>query len=240
MTWNIWHGKYLPEVIKYLRQEAPDIIALQEVIEQNRESKQYNMAKHLAAELKYNFTYFMAFHTDRHKPEYDQGNAILCRYPILSSEVLELSSLAEYEGSATTEPRIAVRAVVNVNNKVVNVVNTHLGYSHELVPTEIRDRQLEKLKTFLQRKKTILLADLNSTPESNTVRKISEILISADGNLNKKTWSVYKNNYHNFVVDGLEYRIDYIFTSEDIKVLHSGLGDTKASDHLPVISVMDI
>ncbi len=240
MTWNIWHGKYLREIMDYLQTEKPDVIGMQEVIEQQREGKQFNLAEYLANELGYNFAYFMAFHTDRHTPEYDQGNAILSKFPITLSEVIELSSLADYEGSAVTEPRVAVQAKISINNIKFNFFNTHLGYSHGFAESEIRDRQVKKLISLLPTEKTILLGDFNSLPESNTVKSIAKILESADKDLNEKTWSIYPTNYRGFKVDGLEYRIDYIFTSQDIKVLNTRLGDTKASDHLPVITEIEV
>ncbi len=240
MTWNIWHGKYLPGIIQYLKTENPDVIGLQEVIEQKREGKQFNIAESIANELGYNFIYFKAFHTDRHHPEYDLGNAILSRFPISSSEVIELSSLTEYQGSADTEPRVVIRTEITVSNVKFTIFNTHLGYSQGFEESQIRNRQVKKLISLFRENKVILLGDFNSLPESSTVQMIAQVLESADKNLKQKTWSVYPANYRGFKVNGLEYRIDYIFTSRDVEVLQTYVGETRASDHLPVISEIKI
>jgi exonuclease III len=53
LSWNIWCGTYLDEVIKFLKIADSDIIALQEVAEDNRG----NISEIIAKELGYKYVY---------------------------------------------------------------------------------------------------------------------------------------------------------------------------------------
>lgn len=51
LSWNIWGGQYLPEIVDFLKKEKADIIALQEVIEDLNGAN--NVAKIIAQKLRY-------------------------------------------------------------------------------------------------------------------------------------------------------------------------------------------
>lgn len=239
LSWNIWHGKYLKEVIEFLKKADADIIALQEVVE-TEEPKKENQAEIIAQALGYNFVFFKAFTTERHHPSYSQGNAILTKFKIKESKGVFLSDLSHYRGNAETEPRIALETHLEIAGEKLQVINTHLAYSHELKPSEMRHRQLNKLLTLIDKEKAVLMGDFNSTPETEVIKKVEEVLVNADPKSNQPTWSVFENEYHGFKVKGLEYRIDYIFVSPDISVETFKIEDTKASDHLPVSSIIEV
>src|SRR3989344_3149830 len=91
LSWNIWCGTYLDEVIKFLKTTNADIIALQEVAEDERG----NISKIIADKLGYKYVYTTDIDMPlKYLPNYKKddegtkkmGNAILSKYEILNSK----------------------------------------------------------------------------------------------------------------------------------------------------------
>jgi len=240
LSWNIWKGKYLDNVIRFLKENDADIIGLQEVTEEDTTEGRRNLAKIIAKSLDYNYAYFKAFTTDRHEKVYDYGNAILTKHQIENPNYYFLSDLSDYKKDAETEPRIAGIAEININDKRVKIVNVHLAYSHELRSSKMRIKQIENLTKLINSNKTILMGDFNASNFSGEMNMVNEIVKNADQNSDKPTWSVFPTNYKGFEVKGLDYRIDHIFVSKDVKVMDFKVEESTASDHLPISATIEI
>lgn len=221
VSWNIWKGTHLEKVVDELGKLNADVICLQEVKED-----QANQAEKIAIKLKYNFVYFPIFITDRHTPSYTLGNAILTRYTIANPQHIYLSDLSNYTGNSTAEPRGAIKARIGK----YTVICTHLGFSKDLVSTQIQIAQLNNLLPLLKSSKLILAGDFNSIPDSKIIKKIEEILINSD-NSSTPTRNALKEGEE-------ERRIDYIFTSPDIKIKRFKIQQTSASDHNILIATL--
>ncbi len=219
LSWNIWHGKHLDDVIAFLKTQNADIIALQEVVKYD---DQEDTATQIAKSLGYSYIYYKAFYTERHTPHYEMGNAILSRFPIQTSQCHFLSTMKEYQGNAATEPRIAVEATI----EGIKVFSVHLAYSENWKSSEMRMQQIEKLSPLLQNDRTVLMGDMNGGADLPEIQKISEILKNADANPITPTHR--------------EHRIDHIFVSTDINVKNFEILDSKASDHLPITAILEI
>jgi endonuclease/exonuclease/phosphatase family metal-dependent hydrolase len=237
LSWNIWHGQDMKGVIEFLRKSEADIIGLQEVLEFEND-KNENQAKIIAHELGYNFVYFPAFKTDRKSPVFIQGNAILTRHEIIKSENNLLSDMSSYQGGGETEPRVAGEVKLKIKNEELRVFVTHLAYSHKLQPSNLRDLQTDKLLSFIDGDKTILMGDFNVTPDSDVIKKVSQIMNDVGQKNGGPTWSIVKRIYKGFAVD-FNYRIDYIFTSKDLKIENYQVEKLLASDHLPIFAVIE-
>lgn len=247
LSWNIWKGKDLSGVIEFLQNSNADIISLQEVLEKDSENPdligkngRMNMAKLIAGELKYDCIYCKVFTTDRHKEIYDIGNAILSKHKIEKSACFELSGLKDYKKSSETEPRGMTWADITIGNRTLKTLNTHLAYSHELKPFNLRQNQINKLLEQIDTKNTILFGDFNTTPHNGELDEILKVLQNTDPDPVKPTWSVYPTNYKGFIINGLEYRIDNIFVSRDIKVKKFKIENSHSSDHLPISAILEI
>jgi len=53
------------------------------------------------------------------------------------------------------------------------------------------------------------------------------------------TWSVYRDGCTVCLIDEVKHKLDYIFTSKDMKVHKFTVHDSKASDHLPISVVVE-
>ncbi len=235
LSWNIWCGTYLDEVIKFLKTAEADIIALQEVSEDNKG----NIAELIAKELGYKYVYTtdidMPFkYLPGYKKDDEQtikmGNAILSKYEIVSSKEHRL---------VENQKRTVIEANIKIGDNILNVFSIHLRHTHQK-QLELQDLQAENLLKFLPTKNTIVMGDFNSLPESSVIKKMNDSLQDIEMGSSTPTWSVYKEGCTCLVEDKIIYKLDYIFTSKEMKASSFKVYDSKASDHLPISVIIEI
>ena len=234
LSWNIWGGKHIDEIVDFIGAYRPNIIALQEVVE-NGDS---NTAAEIADQLNYNFAYFQAI--GKNGNDLAQGNAILTSFPIEESKSHFLSDISLYKGTAETEPRIAVEVKIRIDNKLLSIFSVHLAYSHKFQNSKMRDLQVDNLIKLIPSSYAILLGDFNSHPDSTYMERLIKVMKNADSVLTEPTWTVYPFDYEGFQETELRHRLDYIFTSKDIAVERFFIPFSKGSDHLPVSAIVII
>jgi len=234
LSWNIWQGNHFSEIADFLKTQNPHVIGLQEVVERDGT----NTAVKLADILGYQCTYYRAI--DKNGFGVPQGNAILSSFPIIESKCHFLSDSNLYKETAETEPRIAVEANIQVKDETLTVFSVHLAYSHMFKESTMRDLQVDNLIKLLPMSKTILLGDFNSHPDSLYMKKLNQVLSNTDDDLTSPTWTIYPFDYQGFKEIELRHRLDYIFTSKDIKVESFKVETSKGSDHLPISAVIEV
>lgn len=234
VSWNIWQDYHLKEVITFLKQRNADIIGLQEVIEKNGT----NTAATIAKELNYSYAYYQAI--DKTKLGFPQGNAILSNYPIKESQSYFLSDKSVYQDTPETEPRIAIKAIIPIGEKPLNIFTTHLAYAPKFQNSSIRDRQVENLLKLLPAKNTVLMGDFNAHPDSIYIQKIQKNMRNVDSQNTQPTWTIYPFEYDGFKETQLKHRLDYIFISKDLQADSFTIKQSKGSDHLPIVASIEI
>lgn len=156
-TFNIWHdaGGHWPKRLELLkaalRDAAPDVIALQEVLEDSARGLP-NQARTLAAALGYPTVEFVS--PDPEGAPRRFGNAILARLPVLEAARRKLEPLDDY--------RTALRLRLRAPGGPVDVVATHLAWQPDQGP--VRARQLADLLAWLPSDGTplIVMGDFNA------------------------------------------------------------------------------
>jgi len=247
MTYNILDGAQntIDQVVEVITAISPDILTINEAngFEADNQAKLKMLAQ--STSMPY---YFLALCGDG----YIYHTAILSRYPILSTTVLQPSA------------RAVIVSKVEVNKKIYQIASVHLSPFSE----EKRVDEVKRLLTYVQGTKNVIISgDLNSLspldeyPE-DTVSKMNE------GQLRKFTRegviqyqvlsSLYSagftdcakqenGSYETTVPTKVDYdpehfqnRLDYILLSSDIaddliayEVVKNNLTDF-ASDHYPV------
>ncbi|MED4017881.1 endonuclease/exonuclease/phosphatase family protein [Sutcliffiella cohnii] len=155
------------------------------------------------------------------------GNALLTRFPIESSRNHNhpfdfLPSFMENRG--------LLEVHVNINGKVISCFVTHLSFAPFLHQQQAKF-VLSKVRETDQ--PTILMGDWNMRPSSKSYPEVTQHLIDAKS------------------IDGLDYtfpskrpkvKLDYIFVSDGIKVIHAAAYkiNALASDHLPFVAEVEI
>lgn len=233
-SWNIWiHGsrdfKGMAEVIK---ENKIDVVGIQEAGIFYDNPQPLNIAEKIARELDFNFVFYPSLDA-RPERSYIIGNAILSRFPILESAVYPLGPEVEYDETSRTEPRILVFSKIKVEDKLVNFYTTHLQFSVNCQTTDARLNQVEKILALVKSDRpTILAGDFNVPPQNEEIKKIEKVLTRVSGD--EPTWTVYPWEKYGWKVGGLEYRIDYLFISKDLKYKNPQVIKSRLSDHLPI------
>lgn len=155
-TFNIWHDagnwpvrrKLIADV---LRAADPDVIALQEVLQDSAKNLP-NQADTIAADLGDYAVHFMSTSPEGAANRY--GNAILSRLPVLEVDTVKLEPLNDY--------RTAIRLRVEAAGQPVDIVNTHLAWQPDAGP--VRAQQIRHLLDWLPQDEVplVLMGDFNA------------------------------------------------------------------------------
>jgi endonuclease/exonuclease/phosphatase family metal-dependent hydrolase len=226
MTFNIHSGfgsagRHDPEAIaKAIEDSGADVVAIQEVSRVRLLDGGTDLAGWLSRRLGMPFL----FHGEE---EPIWGNAILSRYPIL-----EHGQGALPEGGALIT-RGFLWAEIDLGGETpLFLIATHL---HHIEADH--DVRLEQVPVLLDlwggRPLTVLLGDLNAKPEWEEMQLIYDAgLIDSwaeTGGGDGFTWPA----------TGADKRIDWIWHTADSVVIRAEVIQTLASDHLPVLAVID-
>ena len=159
ITFNIWHNQgdwaaRLPLLVAAIRAEDPDVIGLQEVLEDAAVGLP-NQAQTLADALGGYSVQFVS--TDPEGAPRRYGNALLSRLPVSGVDSRKLQPLDDY--------RTALRIRVTVGGRAVDVINTHLAWQEDAAA--VRARQIADLVSMLPQDATplIVMGDFNAVQE---------------------------------------------------------------------------
>ena len=230
MSYNIHHanppGK--PEVIDLeaiiatIRQENPDLVALQEVDVRTKRSGQIDQAKLIAEALGMHYYFEKAIDFDG--GEY--GQAILSKKPFTNPQVHRLSSVAE----SKAEPRILVTIDITLDNNLsITFATTHLDAQRNPQNRHLQAKELADIAAN-NNLPMLIAGDLNMTTDQEAFAILGKVLrptCTACG----FTIPVINPNK----------TIDFILTriQDSWKVVsHQVVQEHYASDHLPVTAVL--
>lgn len=242
LQWNVWTKENPVNIANEILKINPDVVCAQE-IKQNL-NQGVDFLKTISEIIKYDSFYKEAVTWDRRTDVTSQGNAIFSKYPIATSSCEFIRPFKHNPANATKEGRVYIETEINFGSVQINVGTIHMPYSYKFRNTKVRKNEAGKLCEVLNKKDAnyIFTGDLNSTPNSYTVKSIltKTNLKNAGPSFDQKTWTTKPFNYHGFVENNLNWRIDYAFTSKDIKVISSEIVKTKFSDHLPILTEIEI
>ncbi len=224
LSWNIWINGYFDQITDFLKASEADIIGLQDVVSDDPKRDVIGFLDKLG----YQHVFAPVEHTWGEKV-FNDGPAIFSKYKILRTETYVLSE---------KDSRAAVKADILIGNETLHVFSTHLVHTHQQ-HSEVQDEQASNILRNLPPKRTILMGDFNATPESSAIKIIKQILIDSDPS-SAPTWSVYPKGCLVCNPQEVNIRLDYIFTSKDIKTSSFKVEKSKASDHLPISVVVEI
>lgn len=232
MTYNIKYcsplGSDVPNlaaIAEVIKEQNPDIVFLQEIDQNTTRSGKVDQTAELAKLTKLPFTYYSK------SQDYQGGGvgvAFLSRYSLSETRTTPLSRIVipgEYVGYS-----VLSQAQIEVNGKKVTIANTHMALTQEN-----RDLQVIDIQNILAASNypTVLAGDLNATPGNATILSFLEFGFT----------STCKTGCNTIPSDLPTKQLDYIMyrQAEKFNILsHEVISGTQASDHLPVVSVMEI
>ncbi len=225
LSWNIWIDGHFDQIVDFLKTSDADIIGLQEV---QTDDPKRDVIKYLEG-LGYKYV-FAPVTKEWGGKVWKDGPAIFSRYNIIESKTHTLSEV---------NSRAAIQADIQVgNNKALHVFSTHLLHTHQK-PDELQVMQVDSLIKVLPGDNTIVMGDFNAAPDSIAIQKMRGIMMDADP-ASSPTWSVYPEGCSKCIPQAINTRLDYIFTSKDIKTSSFKVENSKGSDHLPISVIVEI
>lgn len=201
-----------------------DIIGLNEMRDEGPDAEYEAQTKIIAEKLGYYHYFAKAIDFNGVNP---YGNALISKYPILSAEVVLIPEpeVRGYDGYY--EDRCLLKAVLDVNGEQVTVMVIHFG----LNPDEAENAANAVINNIPEGK-VILMGDFNLPPESELLLPIRQKLFDTAELIGEEKLS--------YPSDDPYIKIDYIFTSRDIKVVSADIPAIVASDHRPHTATIEI
>lgn len=222
LSWNIWCDSYFDEVAKFLEAFDADIVGLQEVMADDPERDVITHMKGLG----YHHVYApkQIYIGDGRR----MGPAVFSKYEIVESKVHTLSGV---------DSKYAVQVDVRAEEGTLHVFSTHLLHTHQK-PSEVQAVQAKNLIKALPKERVIVMGDFNAEPDSVSIQKMRAALIDTDPS-SQPTWSVYPEGCSTCSPQAIDTRLDYIFTTKDVKTSDFRVEESKGSDHLPISATIE-
>jgi endonuclease/exonuclease/phosphatase family metal-dependent hydrolase len=208
----------IDEIAEVIETNRPDVVALQEVSRGWVVNGRLDMLAWLSYRL--HMPYVFEPTTDSFS-----GNAILSRYPIIAYSKENLPP-----SDSLIQPGFIVALIDLGKDQQMKVITTQFDPIEG--NTEIRQLQAQTIIDFwggLDR--TVLLGGFNAQPQSPEMFKFSYSLL--------EDFAVGRKSAYTFPSNNPRERIDYILTSPDLRVSDGGVPSSTASDHLPVVAVIE-
>lgn len=200
-----------------------DIVGMQEMYKKGVGSPRLPQAEYLAEKLGFYHYFASALHA---KDGNDFGNAIISRYPILEAETVMIPNPVEKKYKGYYEPRCLLRAKLDVAGGLTVLVS-HFG----LNPDE-HENAVQTAIANLSDEKSVLMGDFNMQPENELLNPLRERLYD--------TAELFDEPKCSWPSDAPRVKIDYIFTSKDLKVLSADIPAIVSSDHRPHIATIEL
>ncbi|MCI8443492.1 MAG: hypothetical protein HFG27_13360 [Provencibacterium sp.] len=242
MSYNIQHGldylrwqreeEYrrqdmgdLPLMAQAIRRCKADIVGINEVRGRGEIPQYTAQAEELAAMLGYHAYFAPAIYFEGRGP---YGNALLSKYPIIRAERILIPDPPVQDEDTYYETRCLLKAQLAVAGGITVYV-CHFG----LAMAEARNA-VKTLTAELDRQSgpCVFMGDLNLTPQSDILAPIYSRL--------QDTAAAFSRPQLSFPSDRPDRKIDYIFTSRDIKVLSAEIPEVIAADHRPHTALLEI
>ena len=217
LSWNIWYDGDFAEISRFLREADADIVALQEVVPDDATRDTIGFMTSLG----YHHVYAPVLTIADGRT---MSNAIFSKYPIVSTETYILSE---------EKSRNALRADIQVQDTLLHVFTTHLAHTHQQ-PSAIQESQADTLIAALPKENTIVMGDMNATPDSITIQKMRAVMHDTEMR------PLPTLNAHLFDCPDCDRtaipttRLDYIFVTPGMHTHDFHVHSSEGSDHLPV------
>jgi endonuclease/exonuclease/phosphatase family metal-dependent hydrolase len=222
------------EALAAIRAERPDLVALQEVdVHWSARSGFADQATTLATALGMEMRFAPIYRIPDSagaRPPREFGVALLSRYPIVAFTNHPITRLSTQQENPTPASAPGfLDATVDVVGTRVRVLDTHLDFRRD---PAVRARQVADMLAAIGEPvgPTLLLGDLNATPDAPELRPLFRRL--------RDVPEAFEGPDFTIPSAAPTRRIDYVLVSDGVEVRRAWVPATAASDHRPV--VMDL
>jgi len=243
LQWNVWYHEKVDNLTSFIKRTDADIVCAQELTVNFKDANPgVDVPKEIAKTCGYEYFFhpMTIYGTDGEALQ--MGNGIFSKFPIANKNFIYVQKADPNIKSYETEDRSYIEVVLDIRGKQLKVGTVHLSYSKEFKDTEKKLAESKKLYEAVQdnHERFILAGDFNATPDSQIIKQLSDIFIHADPDTNRPTWTTKPFSYQGFEANSRDWRLDYIFATEDINVVNNKIIETSYSDHLPILAEIQI
>ena len=237
-------SRRLREIAEQLRQMDADVVVLNEVDFESSWSYGVNQAEELARLAGYpyrveqrNLDLRVAFWTLRF------GNAVLSRYPITSSQLIDLPGDSRLETTLGGKKR-AICADIRCADRTIRVIGAHLSFRSE--PVRVASANMIRDVASQSDVPVVLAGDMNSTPPEfpqsiSTVDNQNAITtLTCDECFSCLPQSSAATTDLTFPSDDPCRVIDWIMVSADLNFVAYDVIDSTLSDHKAVVAEISL
>lgn len=219
-----------------------DILSTQELVRRYLNNIKNNLPTGYKGVGNYRYGNFYITKKIKFLDRYNETNTIFTKHKVILEKDVRLpwiprtlkdlkDGLNKYK---SITPRIITEAVIEIDNKKVRILNTHLDKRIE----NIKRRQLKRLITEIQKKKipTIITGDFNLGTDDPLMQEFINTL-------SKQNIVRVPYNNRTFKYSNKDIAIDHIFISKDFNLKKFGIIDYKYfndfSDHYPLYAELE-
>lgn len=225
-------GGNLEGTVEAIRGLAIDVLGLQEVdVHWSDRSRFANQAAELGRQLGMHVRFAPIYQIENANPALlrrEFGVALLSRFAIREFRNDSLTRLSTQNSRSPAERMPGLlTASLDVGGQSVRVVVPHLDYRPE---PSVRARQVAETLEHLRASEgpTILLGDLNATPDAAELQPLFAALSDA--------WDGNAETGFTYPADKPVKRIDYVLVSRHFRVRAATVPAILAADHRPVVA----
>lgn len=243
LQWNIWYKENADSIIKIINELEPDVVCLQELAINSYSNPSIpDVTQYIGENTGLNYYFEEAQHWVGDDEMDALGNGVFSKYPIVRRFAKHVQKPTDDITDYAHEGRIYVECDIEINGTVVTVGTAHLSYTHRFEITDEKKIEVDNLLEIVATKKQsyIFSGDLNSLPDSYTISELSKLLLDCGPAYSENTWTTKSFEHQGFKADTLDWRLDYIFATHDLKCTSSEIIDTDFSDHLPILATFEL
>lgn len=237
---NMWQGRILWQVTRFLEQEQPDILCLQEAYSSKDPAPQLDLFASVEAiqkalpDLQYwFFAPLYSYLVDGQRVT--AGNAIGSRYPIHDEQIVFVHGAYTEDQQPVPNTRNLQSCRLGLDNGAsVSILNHHAYWEldpHGSAESLAKMQRVKEIAATLPRP-LIVTGDMNVLPESETMQVFKGMLedLTETHHL-ETTLTVLARafNRNNIVA------CDHVLVSDDVQVHDFKASDTIVSDHKPLL-----
>lgn len=235
---NVWlGGKLMPQILDFLEQENADILNLQEV--RKGDTKNPDIEQAIKEKLEYEYSFFTPAFFDTVE-NCDSGNLILSKYPIVKTDYkflfgqYKIHEHGQDPNYFSTLPRIIQHATIDINGTKIYNFNVHGIWAHRDGSDSPNRLKMSNIvcQEIKDKKNVILTGDFNSQENTKTINNIENYLTNIFKDERKSSFNMKQKTDPGYG----EAVVDFIFTSNNFRILSKSMPNVDISDHLPLVA----
>ncbi|QQR52435.1 endonuclease/exonuclease/phosphatase family protein [bacterium] len=241
LQWNTWYQENVHHIAGFLAEHPADIMTLQELTIGDPHQDVPNSPDFLAAALGYHAQYKDMPFEAPDGTTLTLASTILSKHPIGTTKTIWFSQPGASEAIAD-KYRAYVEATIELpDGTEITVGTAAASYTENFTNSVAKDVETERLLGLIgaRQQRYIFGGDLGATPPSHTYEDFCQILEPRGPNPVEPTWTTKPFGQNQYDVHELAWRLDYLFSTPDLRQTAAEVLETPYSNHLPITATFE-